>query len=142
MGPSFSSWYVVFVTRKPTYWWDWVFTWGKYKHVCALGYSPEGDQWTFYDWNFLGCQVFPISKPALDSFLAYIEESGGTVLDVGPGSKKYRKTWVTIGTCVSSVKHLTRLKSWAMTPDQLFCAYQKAGAETLFTPLGVCVEQK
>ena len=113
MGPSFSSWYVVFVTRKPTYWWDWVFTWGKYKHVCAL-----------------------------DSFLAYIEESGGTVLDVGPGSKKYRKTWVTIGTCVSSVKHLTRLKSWAMTPDQLFCAYQKAGAETLFTPLGVCVEQK
>lgn len=132
MGTNIPSWYIVFVKRNNQYWWDYIFSRGPYKHVCAIGYDPVDDQWYLYDWSFLGVLLTKLSTEEIDKLLTHFELSGSVVFRALPQQKKYRQLCFPVATCVSAIKHLTKFKSWAFTPSQLFCAYTKAGAKRSF----------
>ena len=132
MGTDISAWYVVFVKRENQYWWDYIFSRGPYKHVCAICYDPQVDQWYLYDWSFLGLRLNKLSTEETDRLLTHFDISGSVVFKALPQQKNYRQLCFPAATCVSAIKHLTKFKSWAFTPSQLFCAYTKAGAERSF----------
>jgi hypothetical protein len=132
MGTAVSAWYIVFVKRDNQYWWDHIFCRGPYKHVLALGYDPKDDQWFMYDWSFLGLVLTKLSTDELDMLLTHFHYSDSVILKAPRQYKPYRQLCFPIATCVSAMKHLTRFKSWAITPSQLFCAYTKAGAKRSF----------
>ena len=130
MGTHISAWYIIFVKRENTFWWDYVFSRGK--HLAALGYDVKNEQWYFYDWNFLGLSFYKLTDEEVDRFVLHIQHTGGEILRALPPSPNYRQTFFPFATCVSSIKHLVKFKSMAFTPTQLFCAYTKAGAVRSF----------
>jgi len=132
MGTHISTWYIVFVQRENTFWWDYVFNLGKYKHLAALGYDAKDRQWYFYDWNFLGLSFFKLTDEEVDHFVLHIQTTGGEILKALHPSLDYRSTFFPFATCVSFIKHLVKFRSFALTPTQLFCAYTKAGAVRSF----------
>jgi hypothetical protein len=132
MGTSISAWYLVFIARSNEYWWDHVFCRGKFKHVAALGYDPQLDQWYLYDHSIIGLNIYKMANKQLDNFLINIERRGGVVLKALPPKTGYRQICFPMATCVSAIKHLVKFKSWAFTPTQLFCAYTSAGASVSF----------
>ena len=132
MGPDTSTWHIAFIAREKIYWWDWVFSWGRFKHIVAFGYNPECDQWVYYDWSLLGTVVLPLDRGVLDKLILHIEDEGGIILSAPPPNFMYCKSFFPIATCVAAIKHLTRVRCWAVTPDQLFCAYKQRGSKRLF----------
>jgi len=132
MGTNISAWYIVFIKRDKQYWWDHVFCRGPYKHVCALGFDAQSNQWFLYDWSFLGLLINKLNTEEVDKLLTHFDLSGSVIYEALPPQIKYRKLCFPIATCVSAIKHLVKFKSWAFTPSQLFCAYTKAGAKRSF----------
>ncbi len=132
MGTNIPSWYVVFIKRNKQFWWDYIFSRGPYKHVCAIGYDPQDNQWYLYDWSVKGLFLTKLSVAELDMFLLHCETTGSPIFKAPPQHEGYAKLFFPIATCVSAIKHLTKFKSNAFTPTQLFCAYTKAGAKRSF----------
>ncbi len=134
MGTDISSWYLVFIAREKMYWWDYVFCRGKYKHVAALGFDPEIDQWYFYEWSLYGICITKLTTEHVDAMLVHFHNTESVILSALEPDTTYKQPFHPIATCVSAMKHLVKFKSWAWTPTQLFCAYKKAGASVCFTP--------
>ena len=89
MGTDISAWYVVFVKRENQYWWDYIFSRGPYKHVCAIGYDPQVDQWYLYDWSFLGLRLNKLSTEETDRLLTHFDISGLSLIHISEPTRPY-----------------------------------------------------
>ena len=101
MGTDISSWYLVFIARKKMYWWDYVFCRGKYKHVAALGFDPELDQWYFYEWSLYGICITKLTTDHVDAMLIHFYNTESVILSALEPDATYKKPFHPIATCVA-----------------------------------------
>lgn len=123
------------VKRKDRAWWQ-IFTQNaRFDHVAAFYYDPLFEEWQLIEWSERGLFFGRISDEELDRYVVYLSMSGGRILRYKavepPRMMRFPPTaW---SYCVSGAKHLACIRSWALTPDQLFSALQQCGAHAAFT---------
>ena len=95
------------------YWWDYVFCRGKYKHVAALGFDPELDQWYFYEWSLYGICITKLTTDHVDAMLIHFYNTESVILSALEPDATYKKPFHPIATCVSAMKHLVKFRRFS-----------------------------
>lgn len=91
----------------------------RFKHVACFGFIPAIGCWLFHDWDTAGTRLIVVPDEDADPFLARMQDDAVVVRFVTP-------TWRVEDSlkpgfwCVTSVAHLTGVKSCALQPDDLF----------------------
>jgi hypothetical protein len=120
-------WLIVFMPRNQIDMWT-LFTWHRknFDHCLALRYDPVAAVWLHVEWSSHGLYCEPITQTEVDLILARC------VMDNWPCLKYHTKVYYHMPIfgyyCVNVIKHLVGLKSWSVTPYQLYCALKKRGA--------------
>lgn len=125
------EWIVIFADRPPgnRRWWHW-FTCKGFAHVCATTYDPLHGLWLFVDWNMYNLEPKVLGEAEADILFSLMYE-GATFLRYTSHRPKRATTRSVCLYCVSMIKHLLGVKSFAVTPYQLFCALKKNGGEVI-----------
>lgn len=121
------EWFVAFIRSGTRRWWK-CFTGNNFDHVFTFGYARG--HWLLVDWCTFGLKVRLLLDDDIDFIIAGAMRNG-TIL----GMKKqpfYRPAPRLPLYCVSAVKHQLGLRSWSITPQQLFCELRRLGAREMF----------
>ncbi len=105
-----------------------------YHHVSAFYYDVVFEHWNLIEWTELGLFYGIIDDHELDMYVTLSKLNGGEILRY-KAIEKPTQYLPSFGAdyCVAGAKHLANIKSWALTPDQLFSALQRRGARAAFT---------
>lgn len=129
------EWFFVFYDPPgPRRWWDW-FTRPGFRHVLAFGFVAQHRIWVFVDWTATGLSVFLARDGEVDALICYMRRSGRILRMPAPARGKaplQGLRWPAPFYCVTAVKHVAGIRSWAVTPWQLFGTLQRQGAVELF----------
>ena len=100
-------------------------------HVLALRYDPKKHLWIRMDWNRYCMDVGWNDSEEVELIFSQLFFGGSCVL--------FKPKWQESGTtrsialyCVSAVKHLLGVKSWALTPFQLYRHLMANGGTEIF----------
>jgi hypothetical protein len=108
----------------------------RFIHVSAFYYDPRFSVWQVIEWSPHGTFFGAWDDHLLDTYLAIIFENGGRTLQYRAKESSMRRLPVFgFDYCVTAAKQLANIRSWALTPDQLFCALQRRGAHASFESL-------
>jgi len=124
-------WVVVFVPRESNDFWT-LFTWHRpgFDHCFAIRYDKYCGQWLLNDWSSHGLYSEVLPKNDLDNIIRNCVHGNWSALKYK--SQAYNSIPLLAFFCVTAVKHLVGIKTWAVTPYQLHCALKKDGAESIF----------
>jgi hypothetical protein len=92
---------------------------GHFKHVSALAWIPELDQWWIYDVGFrrTRLKVLVDGPNAQATIAAIIKDNATVTIDV----RDDQLPWMRLGLfCTSAVSHLLGLRTGALRPDALY----------------------
>jgi hypothetical protein len=121
------EWYVGFIRTETRRWWN-CFTWNNFNHCFAFGYVRAG--WIVVDWCSKGLRVKVMDGEDVDLLIAETCRRGKILAWVPqPFMRPAPRLPIC---CVSAVKHQLGLRSWALTPHQLFCELRHLGAREMF----------
>jgi hypothetical protein len=124
-----SHWYVFFSEKQDRRWLNRL-SWGRFKHVSAMGFVPVANVWLIVDPWFGRLYVEAVPDgPVAEIRLARQLESSVTVKMVrGFGDVPRVRPMFS---CVAVVAHLLGLRSGALRPDTLFRHCVREGGEVL-----------
>jgi len=101
-----------------------------FRHVFAMTYCTDHDVWTVFEWSRAGIDIYPASSAAVEYILNAIERRGGEAWAIQHQGRG-RRFPLGFVTCVSAVKHLIGIRSWAVTPHQLRSELSRRGAKRI-----------
>lgn len=91
----------------------------RFRHVSCFGFVHPAGCWTFYDWNLASTMLSVVPEALADEALAYAID-GATIVRFVPPAVIWRSNPKLGFWCVTSVAHLTGVRSSALRPDALF----------------------
>lgn len=126
------EWYIAFVCPtedKPRRWWH---AWmkGPYDHCFAFGYVPH-KAWVLVDWSSQGLMVRLLEPKEIGALVVEIYRANGLILGHAAVVDNIVMPRLPIY-CVSMVKQLLGLRSFAVTPTQLAGELQAMGCRRMF----------
>lgn len=123
-------WLILFTPAQNFEWWRFL-TWHRknFDHVSAISYNAQIGSWFLVDWSAYGLWCQPVMSTEVDIVLATAMEQGWPVLKMKSRTCHAMPIFGTF--CVNAVKHLLGVRSFAITPYQLYCALRKMGAEVI-----------
>jgi hypothetical protein len=130
------EWFFAFYDPPgPRRWWDW-FTRPGFRHVLAFGFVAKHRVWVFLDWTASGLTAYLARDAEVDALICYMIRHDGRVLRMAKPDRDRPRVagprWPAPFYCVTAVKHVAGIRSWALTPWQLFGTLQRRGATELF----------
>jgi hypothetical protein len=127
-------WLVAFHHVDPAerHWWH-VLTRKGFNHVFIMGFDTSSELWVLMDWHHRGLYVMGLDGERADQLIAHVLDRGGCWLNCEVHDA--RPLVFPFGfpiSCVGLAKHILGLRSWAVTPRQLYCALRRAGHRPIF----------
>lgn len=124
-------WLIMFTPRQ-SFTLSSLFTWHRknFDHCCALSYNAYYGCWFLVDWSGTGLWCEPMVKSEVDFLMAAALSNDWKVLKYHQREYDHMPLFGTF--CVNAVKHLLGIKSWAITPYQLYKSLKKKGAVDVF----------
>jgi hypothetical protein len=121
--------------KRDLAWWQ-IFTMrAKYDHVASFHYDAVMEVWNLIEWSEWGLFYGVVSDKELDNYVVFLLTAGGAILryKAKEGKTRLRFPPISWSYCVSGAKHHANIRSWVLTPDQLFRALRRRGASAAFT---------
>ena len=123
------EWHVFFVSSGRQQGWWRIFTRPGFEHCFAITYDPETARWFIVDWHICFLVAQPLQDEMVEMLILMAKLEDYKIVRFKPkhdGRIRYRFGW---NYCVSAMKHLLGLQSWAVTPYQLYCHLLKKGGK-------------
>lgn len=119
-----TEWFVVFQTATASGFLDRIIP-GKFKHVCAFGWSAGCQVWVFFDpaQRMLHASVAPAGKLGDEAVSRFIHYRGreSSVLKMARQAGRGRSHFMRGGFwCTSTIAHLLNMPGGALLPDRLW----------------------
>ena len=116
-----SDWYVFFFdadrSRRA---WGHVCCRQGFGHCLAIRYSPKFGHWIITDWNAYHLDIKILDREETELVFAQLI-FGATCLRFKPRRPAGGSVKSVLLYCVPALKHLLGVKTWAVTPYQLYC---------------------
>ncbi len=92
---------------------------GRFKHVHVLLYDEPTNIWLFHNYGSEGHVMRVFGSGDVD-VKAFSEREGGTVVALTARPAEAIRLPLVLNNCVGMAKALCGLRTWAVTPDQLY----------------------
>lgn len=123
--------WIVCFTNCGDVWWRW-FTKPGFRHAFAMTYDVHFNHWLVFEWHRYGALMYPITSATAETILNTLEARGGEAWTI---KQREQKPSFPIGVlplhCVSAMKHILGIRSWAITPWQLRSELSRRGARRI-----------
>jgi len=115
-----------------TPWWRWwMEKFGtRFSHVAGFWFDRENQCWLMIDWPNDGTRIGIIDPGDFDSYIAALTAVGSKFLMYRPSrTPNAVPHW---NLCTSGAAHFANIRHWGLTPDNLYRALLRNGAEPSF----------
>ena len=132
-GAECFDWHIFFVDadRSRRAWWH-VFCREGFGHIISLRYSPRNDKWIKLDWNGYCLDAGIIEDVEVELIFGQLYVGGAHCIKFRPLWRENCTARSILIYCVSAVKHLLGVTSWAVTPYQFYCYLLANGGIEIF----------
>ena len=131
-GREPGRWYLVFHVKRSTTWWVNLLG-GRFKHVSAFGYvCGHGGLYVLHDANLSGIQVVTYTVKGMNEMLMRWVGEGAVVVLLPEDGKLHMGLRCRLGLwCVSAAKHVTGVRSFALTGAGLYNHVLRHGGQVI-----------
>lgn len=96
-----------------------------------MRYDPVFDLWFLVDWHAYSLAIWPLDKEDAATFFGFVEAGSAKCVKITPQWHPNGTARIPVLYCVGAIKHLLGIKSFAVTPYQLYCHLLAIGGKEI-----------